>query len=144
MIKKIDRYIFLRLLAITLFVLMALVFIFVVIDFSENSEDFTDKGATFAQIFGIYYFNYIPEIIRLIIPVAVFIACLYLTGQMAERLEIVALKAAGISLYRLLLPYLIFALLMTCIISYLDGFVIPDANEKRIAFESEYLSIRKS
>ena len=139
MIKKIDRYIFFRLLAITLFVLMALVFIFVVVDFSENSEDFTDKGATFAQIFGIYYFNYIPEIIRLIIPVAVFIACLYLTGQMAERLEIVALKAAGISLYRLLLPYLIFALLITCIISYLDGFVIPDANEKRIAFESEYL-----
>lgn len=139
MIKKIDRYIFFRLLAITLFVLMALVFIFVVIDFSEHSEDFTDKGATFAQIFGTYYFNYIPEIVRLIIPVAVFIACLYLTGQMAERLEIIALKAAGVSLYRLLMPYLAFALLMTGIISYLDGFVIPDANKKRIAFESEYL-----
>lgn len=139
MTKKIDRYIFFRLLAITVFVMLVLVFIFIVIDFSENSEDFTDKGATFAQIFGTYYLNYIPEIIRLIIPVAAFVACLYLTGQMSERLEITALKAAGISLYRLLVPYLIFASLVAVGISLLDGFVIPDANEKRIAFESEYL-----
>lgn len=119
--------------------MMVLVFIFIVIDFSENSENFTDKGATFAEIFGVYYLNYIPEITRLIIPVAVFVACLYLTGQMAERLEITALKAAGISLYRLIMPYLAFAFLMTGIFSYLDGFVIPDANETRIAFEAEYL-----
>lgn len=140
MTKKIDRYIFFRMLTITLFVMLVLIFIFIVIDFSENSEDFSDNGATFAEIFGVYYLNYIPEIIRLIIPVAVFVACLYLTGQMAERLEITALKAAGVSLYRLILPYLAFACLITATISYLDGFVIPDANETRIAFESEYLS----
>lgn len=144
MIKKIDRYIFYRLLTITLFVMMVLVFIFIVIDFSENSEDFTDKGATFAEILGVYYLNYIPEITRLIIPVAVFVACLYLTGQMAERLEITALKAAGVSLYRLLLPYLAFAFLMTAIFTYLDGFVIPKANETRIAFEAEYLQGRSN
>lgn len=139
MTKKIDRYIFFRLLMITLFVMLVLVFIFIVIDFSENSEDFTDKGATFVQIFGTYYLNYIPEMIRLIIPVAAFVACLYLTGQMSERLEITALKAAGVSLYRLFVPYLAFAIVMSLSISYLDGFVIPDANEKRIAFEAKYL-----
>lgn len=138
-LKKIDRYVFFRLLTITVFVLLVLVFIFIVLDFSEHSEDFTDQGATFAQIFGVYYWNYIPEIIRLIIPVAVFVACLYLTGQMSERLEITALKAAGVSLYRLLLPYLVFGFIMTGTISYLDGFVIPNANKKRIAFESKYL-----
>lgn len=139
MTKKIDRYIFFRLLGTTIFVMLVLIFIFIVIDFSEHSEDFTDKGATFAEIFGVYYLNYIPEITRLIIPVAVFVACLYLTGQMAERLEITALKAAGVSLYRLLIPYLAFAFLITAMISYLDGFVIPNANETRIEFESEYL-----
>lgn len=140
MTKKIDRYIFFRMLTITIFVMAVLIFIFIVIDFSENSEDFTDKGATFAQIFGVYYLNYIPEIVRLIIPVAVFVACLYLTGQMAERLEITALKAAGVSLYRLLMPYLAFAFMITATMSYLDAFVIPNANETRIAFEQEYLS----
>lgn len=139
MINKIDRYVFIRLFSITIFVLGVLIFIFLVIDFSENSDDFTDKGATFAEIFGVYYLNYIPEIIRLVIPVAIFVACLYLTGQMADRLEITALKAAGVSLYRLLVPYLIFGFLMLGIISYLDGFIIPDANSERIAFEDRYL-----
>jgi len=137
--KKIDRYIFTRLLTITVFVLLVLIFIFIVIDFSENSDDFTDKGATFYEIFGQYYLNYIPEIIRLVSPVAVFVACLYLTSQMADRLEIIALKAAGVSLYRLILPYLAFAFISAGILSYLDGFIIPDANAKRIAFEKKYL-----
>lgn len=139
MTQKIDRYIFRRLATITLFVLLVLIFVFVVIDFSENSDDFTDKGATFAEIFGVYYLNYIPEMIRLVIPVAVFVACLYLTGQMADRLEIVALKAAGVSLYRLILPYLAFAFITAGIISYLDGYVIPEANSRRIAFEKQYI-----
>lgn len=139
MIKKLDRYIFLRLLAITVFVLAVLIFIFIVIHFSDHSEDFTDNGATFAQIFGIYYPNYIPEIIRLVTPVAVFVACLYLTGQMADRLEIVALKAAGVSLYRLLVPYLLFGFMAMGIISYLDGFVVPETNARRFAFEEQYL-----
>lgn len=137
---KIDRYVFWRLLTITIFVLAVLIFVFIVIDFSENSDDFTDKGATMAEIFGQYYLNYIPEMIRLVLPVAIFVACLYLTGQMAERLEIVALKAAGVSLYRLLIPYLVFGLLSAACISYLDGFVIPDTNAKRIAFEKKYLN----
>jgi len=137
--NKIDRYIFIRLFTITVFVLGVLIFIFLVIDFSNNSDDFTDRGATFIEIFGVYYLNYIPEIIRLVIPVAIFVACLYLTGQMADRLEITALKAAGVSLYRLIIPYLLFGFIMLCIISYLDGFIIPDANSKRIAFENRYL-----
>lgn len=138
-INRIDRYVFIRLFNITIFVLGVLIFIFLVIDFSENSDDFTDKGATFAEIFGVYYLNYIPEMIRLVTPVAIFVACLYLTGQMADRLEITALKAAGVSLYRLIIPYLIFGFLMFLIISYLDGFIIPDSNSKRIAFEEKYL-----
>src|SRR5699024_4951276 len=113
--------------------------IFIVFDFSENSEYFADNGATVKQIFGIYYLNYIPEIIRLIIPVAMFVACLYVTGQMAERLEIIALKAAGVSLYRLLVPYLVVAFILTAAVSYMDGFLIPEANVKRMAFEAEYL-----
>lgn len=137
--KKIDRYIFSRLLTITMFVLLVLIFIYVVIDFSNNSDAFTDNGATISQIFGVYYLNYIPEMVRLVMPVAVFIACLFLTGRMTDRLEIIALKAAGVSLYRLILPYLVFAILMTVTISYLDGFIIPDSNARRLAFEEEYL-----
>lgn len=109
------------------------------LDFSENSDDFSDRGATFAEILGQYYLNYIPEMIRLVIPLAVFSACLFLTGQLSERLEITALKAAGVSLYRLILPYIAFTIVCAGIISVLDAYVIPISNKKRIAFEDTYL-----
>lgn len=138
--KKLDRYIFSRILVLTVFMLAVLICIFILIDFSENSDDFADKGATFAQIWNEYYFNYIPEMIRLVIPVAVFTACLFLTGQMTERLEIIAIKASGISLYRLVLPYIFIGIFLAGIISYLDAYIIPEANSERIEFEQEFLS----
>lgn len=139
MFKHFDRYIFFKLLSITFFVLVILIFIYVMIDFSENSDDFTDRGATFARIWGDYYLNYIPEMTRLVLPVAVFSACLFLTGQLSERLEITALKAAGVSLYRLLLPYTVFAVLIAVTLSVLDAYVIPKSNSTRIAFEQEFI-----
>lgn len=138
--NKIDRYIFFRLLTITFFVLAVLICIFILIDFSENSDDFTDNGATIAQIWKSYYLNYIPEMVRLVSPVAVFVACLLLTGQMTERLEIIAIKASGISLYRLVIPYIFFGVMLGGIVSYLDAYVIPNSNADRIEFENEYLS----
>lgn len=118
---------------------MVLVFIFIMIDFSENSDDYTDKGAEMSEIWGDYYLNYIPEMIRLILPVAVFTACLFLTGQLSERLEITALKAAGISLYRLMTPYMVFAVFCALSISFLDSKIIPTSNKAKISFEKRYL-----
>lgn len=109
------------------------------IDFSENSDDFTDRGATFKEIWLNYYLPYIPEMVRLVIPVAIFSACLFLTGQLSERLEITAFKAAGVSLYRLLMPYLAFAIIAAVAISYLDSGIIPKSNKKRISFENEFI-----
>lgn len=138
--NKLDRYIVYRLSAITVFVLVMLICIFIIVDFSENSDDFVDKGAALADIWREYYLNYIPEMIRLVSPLAVLIASLYLTVQMTERLEITAIKASGISLYRLAVPYLFFGLIIAGTVSYLDGYVIPVSNSDRIAFEREYLS----
>lgn len=139
MINKLDKYIFIRLLTITLFVIVVLVFIFIMIDYSENSDDYTDKGAQMSEIWGDYYLNYIPEMIRLILPVAVFTACLFLTGQLSERLEITALKAAGVSLYRLIVPYMVFAFFCAGTISFLDSKTIPKSNKAKIEFEKKYL-----
>jgi lipopolysaccharide export system permease protein len=141
-LKYIDLYIFRRLMVITLMVLALLIFIFIIIDFSENSDSFTDRGASLNEIWGDYYLHYIPEMIRLVTPVAVFIACLLLTGQMAERLEFIALKAAGVSLYRISVPYLLFAFLFFTIVAGLDGFVVPKSTSLRIDFEREYLMKR--
>ena len=137
--KHLDRYIIRRLISITSLVLVVLIFIFIIIDFSENSDDFTDRGATMGEIWGDYYINYIPEMIRLVLPLAIFSACLYLVGQLSERLEITSLKAAGVSLYRLFIPYLMFGLISAVGVSALDAWIIPASNAQRIQFEEQYI-----
>jgi len=137
--KRLDRYIFFRLFTITFLVLFLLTCIFILIDFSENSDDFADQGATLSQVWGDYYVNYIPEMVRLVSPVAIFVACLFLTGQMTERFELTAIKASGISLYRIAVPYLLFGVLLAGTISYLDAWIIPGSNAERLAFQREYL-----
>lgn len=139
MIKHFDKYIFTRLAVITAVVLLMLIFIFIMIDFSENSDNFADHGAEMSEIINNYYLNFIPEMTRLVLPVAVFVACLFLTGQLSDRLEITALKAAGVSLYRLIVPYMVFSVICALSISLLDAYVIPRANAERIDFEERYL-----
>lgn len=119
--------------------LLVLICIFILIDFSENSDEFRDKGAAAADVWNLYYLNYIPEMTRLVMPVAVFVGVLFLTGQMTERLEITALKASGVSLYRLIMPYLFLGVLLAGVVSYLDAYIIPGSNAERIEFEQEYL-----
>lgn len=140
--NRIDRYIIKNMFFISFLVLVLLIIVFIIIDFSENVDDFTDRGAALSEIWGDYYLNYIPEIIRLVLPVSIFTACLLLTGKMSQRFEIIALKAAGVSLYRLLLPFLIFSTFCAAMISYMDGFIVPKSNKDRIEFERKYLMTR--
>lgn len=140
--KRYDRYLILRLLTFVVLVILILLMIFVVVDFSEKTDDFTDRGASMSDIIYRYYLPYIPEIVRLITPVAIFVAALYIAGQMSDRLEMAALRSAGLSYTRLIYPYIVVALIGLAVVSVLDGFVVPQANRLRFAFEREYLNKR--
>ena len=58
---------------------------------------------------------------------------------MASHTEIVPMLATGISFRRLLLPYFMGAIIVAIVSFYFNGWVIPDANKSRRAFEIEYI-----
>lgn len=140
--KRYDRYLILRLITFVTLVVLVLLMIFIMVDFSEKTDDFTDRGAKMADIVYRYYIPYIPEIVRLVTPVAIFVAALYIAGQMSDRLEMAALRSAGLSYSRLIYPYLAVALVGLAVVSVLDGYIVPPANRTRFAFEREYLNKR--
>ena len=51
-----------------------------------------------------YYTFFTPSIVHLLTPVAVLVAVLITFGVMARYNEITAMKAAGLSIYRIVLP----------------------------------------
>ncbi|MFB6273102.1 MAG: LptF/LptG family permease [Salinibacter sp.] len=118
----------------------ALIVFFIVLHWVEYSDDFLDRGATIWEVFTVFYPNYIPEIVRLTSPLALFLSCLYLTGTLAQELQLIALQTSGVSLYQLMRPYVGVGLLVTAFMFGFNGWVVPKTNEVVVKYENEYLN----
>ena len=111
--KSVDRYVLKQFIVTAIFALVAFTVIFVVIDLMENLDDFLDRNATFG-IIATYYLYFIPEILKLMLPVGMLLSALFTTGRLSTFSELTALKSSGMSLYRFMAPLLIFSLSMNC------------------------------
>jgi lipopolysaccharide export system permease protein len=137
--KLLDRYVVKQFLVSTFFSLVAVTIIFVVIDALEHLDDFIDKQATISVI-TLYYFYFIPEIIKLIMPVSLLLASLFVTARMSTQYELTAMKSSGISLYRIMIPYVVVALSISFASVYFNGWIVPSANKKKFTIERVYLN----
>lgn len=134
-----DLHIIRRVLTGFFLLVAGLIVFFIVLHNVEYMDDFMDRGATMKDVFLIYYPSYIPEIVRLTSPLALFLACVYLTGRLAQELQLVALQMSGVSLYRLLRPYLFVAVVITGAMFWFNGWVVPETNATVLEFERRYL-----
>lgn len=134
-----EQHIVKRLLKGFVFFIGSLIVFFIVLHWVEYSDDFLDGGATVHEIFTVFYPSYIPEIIRLTSPLALFLSCIYLTGTLAQELQLTALQTSGVSLYRLMRPYVVVGGLITVLMFGFNGWVVPRTNEVVVKYENKYL-----
>lgn len=136
--KILDRYLVKQFLQTLLFALLAFILLFIVIDMMENLDDFIDESVSGALIFQ-YYLVFMPEIIRLILPISVLLACLFTSGKMANLNELTAIKASGVSLYRYMSPFLLTAIVISIFTVYFSGYLVPMANKHRVYIEQNFM-----
>jgi lipopolysaccharide export system permease protein len=134
-----DWHIVYRLLKSFVLFIGALIVFFIVLHWVEYSDDFLDRGATVAEVFTVFYPSYIPEIVRLTSPLALFLGCIYVTGTLAQELQLIALQTTGVSLYRLMRPYVAVGVVLTIGMFFFNGWVVPRTNETVVQYENEYL-----
>lgn len=99
--KLIDMYILKRFFNLLVFIIAAGIIIFLAVDLIENLDKFIDRNVDW-KITALYYLYFIPYVIYLILPVTVLLTVLFSLGGMASANEIIALKASGVSMYRIL------------------------------------------
>jgi len=136
--KILDKYLIKQFLQTLLFGLLAFTLLFVVIDMMEKLDDFLDQNMPTYMIIQ-YYVVFTPEIIRLMIPVAILLSSLFTAGKMSNLNEMTAMKAGGISLYRFMAPFICTALLISLLSIYFGGYIVPYANKQRIFIEKNYM-----
>ncbi len=137
--KLLDKYILQKYLTTFVFVVLILVLVICVIDFTEKNDDFLETNPSFRSIIFDYYLNLIPFYANMLSPITVFIATVFVTAKLAGRTEIVAILSSGVSFKRMLWPYIMGAIVIGAFIFGMIGWVIPLANKTRVAFEVKYI-----
>jgi len=130
-----DEYVlreFLKMFALVLssFVLMMLVF-----TFFELIGDILRNHTPLATV-GDYLLNLTPSMIYQITPLSVLIAVLVTFGLFNRSSELIAMKATGISIYRLVIPVVVIAAILACGLFAFDQYYLPQANRKQEALRN--------
>ncbi len=88
-----------------------------------------DRGINAPLVIELFALN-LAWMLALSVPMAVLVAVLMVFGRMAADNEITACKSCGIPFYRLLLPVLGGALLLTVVMIWFNDRVLPESNHK--------------
>jgi lipopolysaccharide export system permease protein len=128
--KIIDRYLIKHLLLPFIFCFISLFCIFVLIDLFDSIGDYANAHVPLRDIARIYLIM-LGEAAPLIIPFSFFLSCVYLLASLSSHKELVAMMSAGLSLTRLLMPFLLVALALSCVEYYLYLNLAPTAAVRR-------------
>ncbi|RME61935.1 MAG: LptF/LptG family permease, partial [Alphaproteobacteria bacterium] len=111
---------------------------FIVVDLIGYLDKFLDRDVSKILIIK-YYAYYLPYIVVLSLPVAMLLASLFSVGQMTRYNEIVAQLAAGISLFRILLPIFGLGLFISVVTLYVGERIVPFTNQHKLDIYNTYI-----
>ncbi len=67
----------------------------------------------------------LPNVIRLVLPVAAFAATIYVANRLSSESELLVVQASGFSPYRLVWPVVVFGLIVAALLSVLTHYLVP-------------------
>ena len=112
------------------------IFLFEAFTFFELLDDITRHRIAFIVV--IDYFRYLtPYLFYNLAPLAALVAVLVTLGVMSKNNEIVAIKASGVSLYRLSVPLLLAGVMLAGTLVILDDIYLPYANQRQDALRNQ-------
>ncbi len=134
--RILDEYILREFVTMFALVLAGFALLMIVFTFFDLVGDILRNHIALFVV-GEYLLNLTPSMLYNIAPLAVLIAALVTFGVMNRNSEIVAIKATGISLYRLIVPVLTMAVVLAVALFLFDQYYLPQANRKQEALRNQ-------
>lgn len=116
LLKEFGRVLFLT---ITTFIL-----IYFIVDFLERIDNFVEAGVPLTRV-AFFFLMTIPSILFNLTPVGILVSVLISLGLLARNSEIVAFKAAGVSVFRLAMPIFLASILISVLLFVMADTLIP-------------------
>ena len=123
-VSRFDRYLLSHLLALFGFFSLVLVAVYWVNRAVGLFDQLIGDGQS-ALVFLEFSLLTLPNVIRLVLPVSAFAACLYAINRLAQESELVVMQATGFSAFRLARPVLFFGLCVMAMQLVLTNLLVP-------------------
>ena len=128
-IKKLDLFIIKTFAANLMGTFFICLFIFILQLLWRWIDDFVGKGLDFSVLAQFFMLGSIT-LVSQALPLAILLAALMTFGNFGEKLELLAMKAAGIPLYRIMLPLIVCCTLLGGVSFYFQNVVSPYAQQQ--------------
>ncbi|KQS92375.1 LptF/LptG family permease [Chryseobacterium sp. Leaf394] len=129
MFKILDRYIIRTFFGPFFFIFSVLFFIFIVNIVWIQLGQFMGKGLSTFQILKLLFYLGV-NVITMVLPLTILLASIMSFGEFGERYELAAMKAAGISLTRVMMPLFGVATALAIMLFFFSNNVVPDFQRK--------------
>ncbi len=116
-------------------VLAAITVLFLIFTFFELLGDIIRYRTPLVTV-GDYLLNLIPYILYNMTPLCSLVAVLITFGSLSRTSELTAMKATGVSLYRVVVPILVLAAMLAASLFAFDELYLPQANRRQEALLS--------
>jgi len=128
-VKKIDKLILNSFLGPFVLTFLVSAFIFLIQYLIKYFPDLVGKGLS-ADVYLELFFYFSINVTPIALTLAMLLSSLISFGNLGEHFELTAIKSAGISLIRTLVPIFIFAVLLCFVAFFINNNVVPKANLK--------------
>jgi len=126
--KILDRYVLKRIIFLFLLMILSLTAIFYMLNVIELIDDAISNQVSLLVVLQ-HVLHRIPKNLGFVMPIAAMTAVLLTFSLMSKNNEITAIQASGISIYRLVVPVLLFGLFLSSAFFLFQETVIPRSSE---------------
>jgi lipopolysaccharide export system permease protein len=110
--------------------------IYMIFDFFQLLGDIV-RNQISPDLVAEYYWYLVPQVIYLMLPLSILVATLVSFGLFSKANEITAIKSAGISLYRISVPVLVAAGVLSGGMFLLGNNYLPETNQQQDALRNQ-------
>ncbi|MEM9479285.1 MAG: LptF/LptG family permease [Verrucomicrobiota bacterium] len=134
-----DQYVAREFLFPLVYCVIGFLAIVLIFDLTDNGEDFFDARASLSDI-ARFYLAMIPQLVVMVLPIAILLALLYALSRMSRSNETIAMLTAGKSLPRILVPIFIAGAYCSLICTALNFEWAPESNRATSSIHNEIIT----
>ncbi len=130
-----DEYVMREFLATLAIILLSFITLSLFFSFFELLGDIIRNRTALITV-GDYLINLVPYMLYNLTPLCALLAVLVTFGALSKSSELTAMKASGVSLYRLIAPVMVLSAVIAVAMFTFDEFYLPAANRRQESLRS--------